>query len=217
MGIWRCNFNPRCTSPSCDEMLAGIWSYCWNKGFASQLSRTRCHFVLQSKNSLVLGGVIICRRCLVPPTNWVSYQGCSATKSSGTVDPWMLILKSIFVKLFHSEYIQRIPPPVLSPCVGERWQLHVLSIRGMRVSWELIRVGWCAVKYKEAVSGSGDRRGKNCEGLEIIWWVILTCWLYLSTLTSTGPHFLKCWRQDIGLQRHSVCPSIAILAFRYLK
>lgn len=117
-------------------------------------------------------------------------------------------------------------PTCLSPCVGERWQLDVLGIGSMRVSGELISVGWClwwhqaqakSVKYKEAVSGSGDCWGKNCEGLGTIWWVIPTCWLCLSTLTSTGPHFLKCWRQDIGLQKHSVCPNIAILTFSYLK
>lgn len=83
-GIWRCNSNPRYTSPSCDEMLASIWSYCWNKGFASQLSKTRWVFLSHAENSLVSGDVLIYKRCLVHSTGWVSCQGCSTSEPSGT-------------------------------------------------------------------------------------------------------------------------------------
>lgn len=153
MGIWRCNFNPRYTSPSCAEMLAVIWSYCWNKGFISQLSRTRCHFLLQSENSLVLGGVIICVRCLVPPATWVSYQGYSATESSGT--SWRLIFKSVFVKLIHSKYKEF---PHLSPCVGERGQFNcifwVLGVGEFLESWFMWVVVSDGIRPKQSLSNT---------------------------------------------------------------
>lgn len=84
IGIRRCNSNPRYTFLNSGEMLASIWLYCWNKGFASQLSKTRWVFLSHAENSLFSGDVLIYRRCLVHPTGWVSCQGCSTSESSGT-------------------------------------------------------------------------------------------------------------------------------------
>lgn len=97
-GIWRCDVYLRYTSPSCDEMLASIRSYCWKKGFASHLSKTRWVFLSHAENSLVSKDVLI-SRCSVHPTSWVSCQGCSTSESLGTSlsypESWFFFLKGV--------------------------------------------------------------------------------------------------------------------------
>lgn len=128
-GIWRCNFYPGYTSPSCGEMLASIWSYCWKKGFAPQLSKTKWVFLSCAENSLVLEDVLIYRRCSVHPTSWVSCQGWSTGESLGT---GLSYPESWFSKGCLSNRSTLCTcekfPLCLCPCVEARWQLHVMSM-----------------------------------------------------------------------------------------